>query len=526
MSNENTADDGVERRSVIQTGALLSAGIFAGSQGVAANEDDSTATPTADGASEGETVGCGDTITGELTEDDESGFRGDGHYQDAYQLSVEDDAFVSLTLSTSQPEDPEEGTNDPYLYLLDSNGFVLAEDDDSGGELNSAISRVRLSASETYTVLATTYAPEDTFSYELGVDCILALSAEKWLGCGDTLTKPLESSDETGFRGPNFYHDVIGFEGSAGQNVRISMSSAEGDTYVYLVAPDGEIVAQDDDSGEGTNSLVTATLDADGDHYIVATSWAPETTFEYDISLDCPPERDPEVIECGQEVAGELARGDRTGFRGDGFYSDFYAFEGTAGDFVSVLMGPPRFESGDAYLYLLDPDGRIIAEDDDGGIGTDALINRRLGADGEYTIVATSFGSGERFPYELILGCQSTGAPPCNETIACNTTVTGTLEPGDQSGFRGPNYFQDVHCFDGESGDVVTVSHSSEAFADPYLYLVDPDGTVVAEDDDSGGNLDSLIREYELTQSGTYQIVATSYARGASFDYNLTLQCR
>ncbi len=44
---------------------------------------------------------------------------------------------------------------------------------------------------------------------------------------------------------------------------------------------------------------------------------------------------------------------------------------------------------------------------------------------------------------------------------------------------------------------------------DPYLRLEDPKGNPIAEDDDSGGNLNSRI-EYTATASGNYQLSATT----------------
>jgi hypothetical protein len=53
--------------------------------------------------------------------------------------------------------------------------------------------------------------------------------------------------------------------------------------------------------------------------------------------------------------------------------------------------------------------------------------------------------------------------------------------------------------------------------------LEDPTGSIVAEDDDGGNELDSTISEYELEQSGEYTIVATSFNDGGTFQYELTL---
>jgi subtilisin family serine protease len=77
-----------------------------------------------------------------------------------------------------------------------------------------------------------------------------------------------------------------------------------------------------------------------------------------------------------------------------GVNRDLYSFNGTAGDRVAILMTSPDF---DAFLYLLDPNGRVVAFDDNGGGGTSARIpaagNLTLTLPGSYTILATKAGS-------------------------------------------------------------------------------------------------------------------------------------
>ncbi len=81
----------------------------------------------------------------------------------------------------------------------------------------------------------------------------------------------------------------------------------------------------------------------------------------------------------------------------------------------------------------------------------------------------------------------------------------------------------DLWSFYGNSGDSVTVSLYSDAF-DSYLELLDSNGNLLAQDDDSAGDLDSQIN-FVLPFSGTYQIKAHAYNNGASSGaYTLTLE--
>lgn len=59
----------------------------------------------------------------------------------------------------------------------------------------------------------------------------------------------------------------------AGWQITVNMQSADFDTYLWLVAPNGVSLAQDDDGGEGTDSSFTFTVTADGRYTVRASSY-------------------------------------------------------------------------------------------------------------------------------------------------------------------------------------------------------------------------------------------------------------
>jgi len=69
------------------------------------------------------------------------------------------------------------------------------------------------------------------------------------------------------------YFNTYVFEGQAGQQVEIAMESAEIDSYLMLFDPNGEPVAEDDDSNGNGNAYITVTLPADGVYTIFANSY-------------------------------------------------------------------------------------------------------------------------------------------------------------------------------------------------------------------------------------------------------------
>jgi len=74
--------------------------------------------------------------------------------------------------------------------------------------------------------------------------------------------------------------DAYTFTGTAGQQISISMSSNEFDTWLYLYKPNGGVLAADDDGGGGTNSRIPSssgflTLPLTGTYLIFANSFDP-----------------------------------------------------------------------------------------------------------------------------------------------------------------------------------------------------------------------------------------------------------
>lgn len=78
-------------------------------------------------------------------------------------------------------------------------------------------------------------------------------------------------------------------------------------------------------------------------------------------------------------------------------YVDYYELKVHQTGWVDLYLESFDF---DAYLMLFDEFDTLIAENDDGGTGSDAWITAKL-PPGRYYIAATSFDSGETGRYKL-----------------------------------------------------------------------------------------------------------------------------
>lgn len=202
------------------------------------------------------------------------------------------------------------------------------------------------------------------------------------------------------------------FEGSEGDTVEITLSSEAFDTYLILTGPGEDVVAEDDDGGAEFNSKLVIALPEDGVYTIWVGSYSGESTGEYTLSLtetegvadgsDTSALEEP-TISYGEEIRGRIATdGARDPEYGD--RTDRQAFDGNAGDTVEISMTADEF---DTYLILTGPDGtELVAEDDDGGSGTNSTIVTDLPADGVYTIWAGSYSGTDTGEYTLSVTLQ------------------------------------------------------------------------------------------------------------------------
>lgn len=225
-----------------------------------------------------------------------------------------------------------------------------------------------------------------------------------------------------------------------------------------------------------------------------------------------------------ETVQGALTRDDAL-LPDDGSYADYYSYQGRRGQQVVITLESGQF---DAYLMFgIGPRDAldVLANDDDGGDGTNSRIAITLPRDGVYTIVANSLGSGETGSYVLRIGSAGGAQPVQTATpeIARNSTVQGRLERTDAT-LESDGTHYDVWLFDGRAGERVTATMRSTDFD---TYLIFGEGTPgdlehLEEDDDGAGGTDSRLM-ITIPDNGVYVLLANSFGEGQGA-YSLTIE--
>ncbi|MDY6782605.1 MAG: trypsin-like peptidase domain-containing protein [Cyanobacteriota bacterium] len=201
----------------------------------------------------------------------------------------------------------------------------------------------------------------------------------------------------------NSVFDVYSFEGRAGEEVEITMNSNEVDAYLILVTPGGQDIAQDDDSGGGTNAKIVATLPANGTYWIVANSYQAGELGNYTLQgrvngnsgdrATRPGEvllRESGILEVGASVLPS-----------DGSLYREYTFFGRAGQTVTIDLESPDF---DTYLIIIDPNDRKLTENDDlGENSTNSQVIVTLPETGNYRAIVNAYDRQGRGRYLLTI---------------------------------------------------------------------------------------------------------------------------
>ena len=215
------------------------------------------------------TVTIGQTVSGNLASTDGLSTNRPGRYADCFTFTgaVGDRLIISMN-STGV---------DAFLNLLGPGGEVVASDDESGGDRNARIPAAgsfEVKTAGTYTIEATSYGAGETGNYSLAVARETAASVA---GCtaisyGQTIDGTLSSTDPSSRFGAN-RADCFAFSGNAGEQIALTMNSTAIDAYLRLMDAAGQILAFNDDLGDGTNnSRIAFTLPASGTYLIEATS--------------------------------------------------------------------------------------------------------------------------------------------------------------------------------------------------------------------------------------------------------------
>ncbi|MBN1436094.1 MAG: PPC domain-containing protein [Sedimentisphaerales bacterium] len=328
----------------------------------------------------------------------------DGSYYDEYTVDARRGQRIQVSMTSDD--------FDTYLRLITPDDEVFY-DDDGGEELNSLLT-VTATESGEYIIQANGYSENDTGRYDLVVTIYQPGQAEVIRGRlqhGDLL-----------FEEDDSYYDEYSFYAEEGDQIDISMTSDDFDTFLMVDSPSGERF-YNDDGADGTNSTLGFPADESGEYLIMANSYEAGETGRYELEV-CGAQDLEETQESASSSSsdyddedaddedyddqdydeddaiiynGRLQRGDEV--YEDGSYYDEYSFRARRGDDVAIELTSDDF---DTYLFIMSPSGEEQS-DDDGAGGTNSRLEFTVDESGEYTVWVNSYSAGETGRYELAI---------------------------------------------------------------------------------------------------------------------------
>jgi len=427
-----------------------------------------------------------------------AGIRGSTFKTDAYTFSGQAGRKIAISVTRS-------GTFNPYVYLRDANGLVIAEDDDGyynpvststpDARIPAKWGYFTLPASGTYTIEVTTSTetnadPQGSYTLSLTSDTASSSSSSTSNVCnpvaitgfGITLSGTLTNTDcRSGARGTSYYTDRHSFSGVAGQLVAISLNSSAFDAYVYLKSVSDTVLTSNDDGGGGGNSRIPASggfyvLPATGTYIVEATSYGTVATGAYTL-----------IVSTAASSSSS-----------------------------SSLSSISSSRSSSSSLSSLASSSSLSSSSSTFSSSAGVSSNSSLSSSSSLNSSSSSSSS-------------SNAASNCSVVaISAGTSYNYTLSSADcASGTRGTSYYTDRYSFNATAGQQISIQLNSSAF-DTFVYLKNTTGTAITFNDDSGGTTNSRIPVtsglYTLPAvSGTYEIEVTSYATLRTGSYSLLL---
>ena len=349
--------------------------------------------------------------------------RGNRFFADRYSFNAVAGQQVRITMNRTGT------TLDPYLYLIGPDGFVMIQDDDSNGGVNSAIGGsglLTLSQTGKYVIEATSFLGDQTEGYDLGLTVgactmVVSPSSAQYSAAGGSgslsVSGNCPSYDFRSYAQDSSWlvHLITGGSGNQSLNYSVAANPNVAGRVGFLIVGGngnfGGIRVPVYQSGSGPDCIVSP-------------------------------------IGFGQTIDGNLTGSScQSPVRGNGRLAARYSFDAATGQQISIQA------SGgfDTFLSLIGPDGAVMLNDNDSGGGFNSRIPGgsgflTLGVTGTYLIEVSAFTAGATGNFSLTLnaGAAASAAQFTSASYNANEN-SGSIEltinrTGDSSGVASLEY--------------------------------------------------------------------------------------
>lgn len=322
---------------------------------------------------------------------------------------------------------------------------------------------------------------------------------------GDTITRTFEADSS------DYLFNFYAVEGDLLTLTMTARKEGEIDPALTVVAPDGKVIAQNDDSlderfGVTNARLVNFPIPKSG-LYTIRAGRSKGTKGQFTVAL--------KARRAGESRAGIDFPGTASGRLSTTTPTVTYEFRATAGEILSVEVKADTTTRFNPIIALLDPaDKELTRSSVNKTAPTVANLSRIvIKASGVYSIVVQAEKTVGKFDVEIKREQKA-------EMLLLDTPLEEAISTSET---------EQRYLFEGKMGDLVTITMTTKSGTlDPLLRLLTLDGKQIAQNDNATGTglkkTDAQIAKFKLPADGFYIVVAGRAAAGRTTGtYTLTL---
>jgi hypothetical protein len=385
----------------------------------------------------------------------------------------------------------------PYLRLEDRQGKPLLQ---NGG---AALARLVFTPAKTegYRIIAASRDADRTGPYELRI-----LTDAK--APGGTVNGKFDDTDP-------FYHVNTGAHAKlstlkmlAGKRYVFELGSAAFNARLIVEDSAGRLVADTGTTGDARDVRFVFAPPATDTYKVALTSTAPGQSGLYNFGVFSGPATPaPTFTKDDALDAKDTLDKYPTGKFHKSFEVDF-----SAGKAYEIDMSSPELDS---YLYLEDPKGQVVAQDD-GGETRNARIRIPAAVTGKYRVIATTATRELTGPFTLRVK-EVIGTKPGAALLTKDDILT-TREPF----YAVPtSYYKKQYDLKLEAKKTYQILMHAKTFA-PHLRLEDAQRNILGEW--SGGKGEPATLIFTCPKTGVYQLVASTTERLATGPFQVSVE--